>query len=54
VIAAAILLDESQADNLAGGADPSETANATDSNRIPPSNQPVPFSDAVVTDATGQ
>jgi ATP-dependent Lon protease len=54
VIAAAILLDESQADNLAGAANPSENADSTESQRIPPPNQPVPFSDAVVSDLTGQ
>ena len=54
VIAAAILLDESQADNLAVAAKPGENADSTDSNRVPPPNQPVPFGDTVVTDATGQ
>ncbi|MEA2514312.1 MAG: ATP-dependent Lon protease [Thermomicrobiales bacterium] len=53
VIAAAILLDESQAGNLVGAATPSEDAESSGS-RVPPPGQAVPFGDVVVTDATGQ
>jgi ATP-dependent Lon protease len=52
VIAAAILLDDSQAGNLAGAAE-SNDADGKKSERVPPPNQSVPFSDAIVTDATG-
>jgi ATP-dependent Lon protease len=54
VIAAAILLDDSQAGNLAGAADAGPEAESTGSERVPPPNQSVPFGDAVVSDATGQ
>jgi hypothetical protein len=53
VIAAAILLDESQAGNLASNADPEDEGEAK-ANRVPHPNQPVPFNDNVITDATGQ
>jgi ATP-dependent Lon protease len=52
VIAAAILLDESQAGNLAV-ASPDDEGDSK-SNPVPHPNQPVPFNDNVVTDATGQ
>jgi ATP-dependent Lon protease len=53
VIAAAILLDESQAGNLPGTADQGDAGPAK-GNRVPPPNQPVPFNDNLITDATGQ
>ncbi|MEA2582755.1 MAG: ATP-dependent Lon protease [Thermomicrobiales bacterium] len=53
VIAAAILLDESQAGNLVGAAAP--VSQTTPRPRLgPPPGQAVPFGDVVVTDATGQ
>jgi ATP-dependent Lon protease len=54
VIAAAILLDESQAGNLADTANPGDDPESAKGNRVPPPNQPVPFGDNVITDATGQ
>jgi len=53
VIAAAILLDPSQAGNLADAANPGDDPEVTGAKPVPPPNQSVPFGDAVVTDATG-
>ncbi|HEY7030322.1 MAG TPA: endopeptidase La [Thermomicrobiales bacterium] len=52
VIAAAILLDASQAGNLADTANRSDEPEPTGKASVPPANQSVPFGDAVASDAT--